>query len=502
MRNLHGVNVRGAGVIRMAPWRPAAAMEALWLAPLGLGYAAFGLATARLGFAANPDSPQIWRAAGAILAGSYQPSRTAGFPAYEAFVALLRGLGADVVTVAVATVALGVLALALALRCAPTPAARLGVAILFCASPVIVTNASSLMEANLTMLAVAAFLWLHLRLSDLPGDPGWRLSALAVLAGWAVVLSRIDAAIVVTASLGALLLLRRRPAYLAILAVTAAASFLTYWLLRGDLGFLGTFPDARDPLGRSILKAGTGAAALLWTSGATAVAVLILNRRRLAPETALFLVLAAALYAVRFAILPDEMEYLLPLHLVAIVLAARTIDRRQLRWAAPAAIAGLLAAPLLFDKPSATTDDYRLAPALGEPGVVADLRRRVEMNTEQRDDYWRWLEARAGAPLRRSSQNGYLVSTDGRVLVVFRDAAHIFASPRWRHLRPLAAYDRVVLCALPRRQPYGWRQLRHPFPATAAGEFAAGRDMRCDTLPGPVGRDRYIEAARLVWPDA
>lgn len=481
-------------------WRPTAWREALWLSPFLLGYIAFGLFSAQLGFAANPDSPAIWRSAGAILQGTYQPSRSSGFPAYEGFVALLRALGADAVTVAVATMVFGIAAFALALRCAPGTAARLAFAILFCASPVIVTNASSLMETNLALLTVSIFLCLHIRLSELPGDPGWRLALMAGLAGWAVALSRIDAAIIVTASLVTLFLLRRRPIYLAVLAGAGAASFLTYCLVRGDLGFIGTFPDAYDPAGRSLVKAGAGVVALLWTAGGTAAAVLVLNRRRLAPALSVFLIVAAALYAIRFAILSDELEYLLPFYFVMIALAGRTIGWRQLTWVTPAAAAGMLATPLLFEKPSDWSDAYRIAPALGPPGVVSDLQRRAEMNVEQRDDYWQWLERQAGTPLRRSPQNGYLRSPDGRVLVVFRDAAHIPVSPRWRHHRPITAYDRVVLCATARRQPYGWRQLRRPFPATAVNEFAAGRPMRCDALAGPVGPERYLEAARLVWP--
>lgn len=215
--------MNGSSLVHQELWQPIARREAIWLSPFLLGYIAFGLLSARLGFAANPDSPAIWRSAGIILQGGYQPSRTSGFPAYEGFVALLRGLGADAVTVAVATLALGVVAFALALRCAPGPAARLAVAVLFCASPVVVTNASSVMETNLTLMTVAAFLCLHLRLSASPGDPAWRLAAMAMLAGWAVVLSRIDAAIIVTASLVALFLVRRRPIYLAVLAGTGTS---------------------------------------------------------------------------------------------------------------------------------------------------------------------------------------------------------------------------------------------------------------------------------------
>jgi len=230
--------------------------------------------------------------------------------------------------------------------------------------------------------------------------------------------------------------------------------------------------------------------------------VLVVNRRRLAPELSVFLMVAAALYAVRFAILPDELEYLSPFYFVMIVLAGCTMNWRQLRWATPVAAVGMLAAPLLFEKPSDMADGYRVAPALGPPGIMLDLQRRAEMNAEQQEDYWHWLEQQAGTPLRRSSQNGYLRSPDGRVLVVFREAAHIPVSPRWQHHRPLSAYDRVVLCATARRQPYGWRQLRRPFPATAVSEFTAGRPMRCESLAGPVGSDRYLEAARLVWPGA
>lgn len=494
--------MNGSRPVHQEAWQPIALREAVWLSPFLLGYIAFGLYSARLGFAANPDSPAIWRSAGVVLEGGYQPSRTSGFPAYEGFVALLRGLGADVPTVAVATMAFGVAAFALALRSAPGPAARLAVAILFCASPVVVTNASSLMETNLALMTVAAFLCLHLRLSALPGDPGWRLAATVMLAGCAVVLSRIDAAIVVTASLCALFLVRRRPIYLALLAGTGIASFLTYWLVRGDLGFIGVFPDAHDPLGRSLVKAAVGAVALLWTAGGTATAVLALNRRRLAPELSAFLAIAAALYAVRFVILSDELEYLLPFYFVVIVLAGRTMSWPKLAWATPAAALGMLATPLLFEKPSDVADVYRIAPALGPPGIVLDLQRRAEMNVEQRNDYWQWLEHQTGTPLRRSPQNGYLRSLDGRVLVVFRDAAHIPVSPRWQHHRPLSAYDRVVLCASARRQPYGWRQLRRPFPATAVGEFNAGLPIRCESVAGPVGSDRYLQAARRLWPGA
>lgn len=481
-------------------WRPKVALEALWIAPFVIGYAAFGLYTARLGFAVDTDSRAIWRAAGVILDGHYRPSRTSGFPAYEIFVAVLRGLGADVVTVAAASVAIGLAAFALALSCTGRGAPRLAVAVLFCASPVIVTNAAALMETNLTLLTVTLLLRIHLRLTALDGDPGPRLALMAGLAGWAVVLSRLDAAIVVTASNLALFAVRRRPVYLAILAGAGAASFLSYWLLRGDLGFLGIFRTAHDPVARSVAKAAVGAAAVLWTAGGAAVAALILNRRRLEPEVRVMLLLGTGLYAVRFGILADEVEYLLPIYMVAIVLAARTVTWGQLRWMAPSAAAGMLATPLLFDKPIAESDGYRIVPTLGPPAIVQDLRRQAELNIEKSDEYWHWLEGQVGTPLRYQN-NGFVRSRDGHTVVVFEDGAHAFTSPRWQHFQPLTAFDRVILCAGARRQNLGWRQLRLPERSTAVDEFSAGRSLRCESLAGPVDPDRFRLAARRIWPD-
>ncbi len=327
---------------------------------VGLPVVALLLALINLqaGVSGDLDGHLIYERALAWGQQGLAPSRSWGFPAYEALIyPLVYYLGA--LAGKLYALAMTLAAVALFHRLAGRLAApACGVAdrrsvtwttLALAVTPIVVIGGNTLLETSQGLLLGIAALSFYARC--LEHVTYRRLAALGAVLGLATA-TRPDYALL-AAAMALALLLRARPSWRGVLlgaacyALCGLLPYALYWRAIREATVV-----LADPLGQRLVRAGVSALQLL---GPAAWAVLAVGwwRHRQRPGRTLdgwgaLLLIAVVLYGVRLALLPDEIEYLLALVplLLLMLLRGGARARWSTRWLAALTLA--LALPNLL----------------------------------------------------------------------------------------------------------------------------------------------------------
>jgi hypothetical protein len=300
------------------------------------------IAGARTGVQLEEDAYRLQATFQLLGQGIYHPSRTSGYPAFE----LIGGAIYQLAGVAGVTVLSGISTLLaaglLVLAMRGEPRLR-GAASVFCvlASPLVLTSESQIIETSFLLLWIAALIY---ALSKLESHKPSVVFAVFAFVSLMLVLSRPDAVLLCLSTVGAFLIsagrdARARAASYAVISGALCAVAAT-WIMAKRFPF-STAMLLNDSLLTRIQKTlirtftmfnGVGLVALSVCLAACAFQLVALLRRMNRQPTELihsrkiihrdpifltaWLLGTAALYLVRYAALPDQFRYLLPLLIV------------------------------------------------------------------------------------------------------------------------------------------------------------------------------------------
>jgi hypothetical protein len=474
-------------------------LNAAMLAACGAVLAA-GLGGAWLGYAEDLDSLGIGQSIAAIQAGGYQRSRVLGTPLYEAFAAGMMALG-GLLLVNLASTAMtvgAVLFLADALKKAPGKGAAFALIAASC-SPLMLINASAMMETAMVALWVSATLW---AVTKAAADRARTSVAMAALFAALCAATRPDAALfALAAGLALAIEQRERPARaletLAWFAGFGLCAVGLYGVLNQGFGFVAEAGVTQDSAGRSVARAVLGAMAVLGMFGAVVVAVTLgraardpedaIGRIRRAPPAARVVLwtalIAGLLYGVRFLALPDEFEYLLPAFLALCLAFGMFAGRVSCALLAASLVLANGVQIALFER---TLDGPRPAISL-QPGALAqDWALRRHNLWLRSDPTQETLAALVGAPSATAEATHFWLNGfafPGGRLVFGEDQMYRFLdvtappNPHW-----LGYYQTIVVCPTPLVPRRGWRVLQ-PLPQGLGGP--PGWELACRTLAAP-----------------
>jgi len=462
---------------------------------------AAGLGGAWLGYAEDLDSLGLAQSIEAIQAGGYQRSRVLGTPLYEFTAAALMAMGGLVlVNLASAAMTAGAaLLLAGALKRVAGRGAAFALIAAAC-SPLMLINASAMMETAMLALAVSGALWAATRAAE-QADRAPVVLAAALAALCATV--RPDAALFAVAVGLALAIEQRATPRRALETLAWFAGFGlcavgVYGGLNGGFAFVADVGVTQDEAGRSLARAVLGAAITLGLFGAIVVAVTLVRAardpqdalgriRRASPAQRVVLwtaLIAGLLYGARFLALPDELEYLLPALLALCVAFGAFAGRITCAALAASLVLANGAQLALFER---TSEGLRPALSL-QPGALvqdwalrrhnlwlrseeteAELATLVGASTPEPETFHFWLNGVA-------FPGGRLVLGEDQ-LYRFMDVADL-ANPHW-----LGQYGTIAVCATPIVPRRGWRVLQ-PLPRGLAGP--PGWREACQTIRAPI----------------
>jgi hypothetical protein len=468
-------------------------------------YGLLGLAT---GVTIDNDSGALLDSFRSIMDGDYRVSRTSGFPFYEFTGSLAYAVGG----------VRGVMALSLLLTLAaltiliqPSRALRswsglfawLGLAV----TPIVLTNASAVMETAMLLLMVALLsLVLSVERLSLP-----QRSALLALAMFALILTRSDSLFLGVATFIALVAswLTQRPTRAALwsawsVAAGMAAGLVALWVITSRNPFSSDFLPA-ESLVRRILRGAVGTVTLFGPIGAVALGALVLAllvlvwKLRTGSESELsasplssaafvawWVLATLLLYGMRFLALPDELEYLLPLLAVLAITASRLMNSSRLSgvlalvvlWSSVAT--GLISVSLL-----GRANPWQASPGIQlsvQPGAWAqDLQSRQAAQVRAKADYQAFLKESLGELQQQVDQ--------GLTTLIPRDSWNFVLNPGYA--RYYDQFESILGCDALTSDTLipGWRvsQLAASFDDITA--FEQGRVMNCEvvaSIEGPV----------------
>ncbi|SFB47983.1 hypothetical protein SAMN03159496_04098 [Rhizobium sp. NFR07] len=469
---------------------------------------AAGIYGAFLGLAADSDSRSLVEAAQNILAGRYIPSRSFGNPLYEGLVAGTLATGAGLVAVNLLSlmgslIAVGAAAV-LARMIGATPIGVSAVIVAVALHPLMLTNSSALMETEASLALALAFCCLSLH-AGLARDPSRSALVATAVIGVALVLTRIDAAILVV-SMGTALAyhgwrtgsLRLLVMQLALLVLIGVVSISIYSVLNGGLSFLSADVLQTEPWGRRLVRAVLGVGNALQLVGIFAVLIFLMDLygktsavpigvRRTNIVRDVFghaLLFAIVLFAVRFALLPDELEYLLiPLVLGLVWLMSAVNSHLVVGIILALSIMQNVASIFLFDR--SPSGELVFRPALAAGGLWQDMSLRRNVLTIESEGFRRWLAAEAGLPdqiVELQTHGPGFISKSG-ALVISRLNLYQIDNPRLMQPRYRSAfYDQIRACDRELFPGTGWRVLQRPAVERASQAYLSGDHLTCELV--------------------
>lgn len=461
---------------------------------------AAGLGGLGLGFAEDIDSLGIAQSAEAILAGGYERSRVFGTPLYELIAASLMGLG-GVMLVNAASLAFSLGATAFlwaSLRRVGAKGAAFAL-LAAAASPIMLINASAMMETSLLALLVSAGLWAS---AAAAATLDRRFIIAAAVVGALAAAVRPDAALFALA-LGAGLAFELRKDWrksFEVLAWFAGFGLIAvgfYGLMNGGYAFLDEVSVSQDGVGRSFARAVFGAAAILGLFGAVVLAVTLIRvacdpgaawsrLARAAPSarTALFVaIIASLLYGLRFLALPDELEYLLPAYLALCVALGAFAGRLTCALFALSVLIANIGQIALFERDGG---EVRFAVSLQAGALTQDWafrRHNLWLRSPQTEGLMAELAGEPGATPDQTHLWLTGVAFPGGGLVVGADQRYRFQDAPRGDPHEMGRYRVMIVCpvaVVPRR---GWRVLQPPDLETLNGP--AGWRTGCRRLTPP-----------------
>jgi hypothetical protein len=459
------------------------------------GYAALGI---RSGTSVDTDSRRLEATFRGILEGHYVPSRTSGFPAYEFVGAVVWSAGGRT-GVMLLSLLLTLAALVLLVR--PTGARRtwLGLGSWLCVavSPTILTNSSAVMETSLLLLALALLSWL-LSLDWMATRRGL---GMAFALGLLLTTTRPDAVLVCVATIGALaasgLPARARARISGALAAGGLVGLLTVVLVTAR------FPFRSDILlvestARRLTRGLVGISTVFSPLGALALlalgALLILLLRSWLPErrhrvaatgpaplddmdfVVVWLLLMIVLYGIRFLVLSDDVEYLLPFMVVLAVAAPNLATRsRPTALVAWTALLGMASTTVVTVALTERVDPWDLNPVL-RPSIqagaaVQDLAARHASAVREQAEYQAFMTGSLGglsAPV-----------SDGTYALLPQDSWYQVRTPKYAAI--FATTQGVVGCdeLTTRTELPGWRVSQPSGSFADVSSFEAGSALHC-----------------------
>lgn len=413
----------------------------------------YGFWASAWGLSADNDSELLLQAASHWQAtGEYMRSRTSGFPLYEGLMAGMLGLGLGVRAINLLSLLMAAVALVLAARIAgrERPWRGLFAQALLLTWPLFLVSSAETME---TMLALMFALALVERVLRQPRLDVWH-GVLAVL----LVLSRLDAALLVLAVAVTALLQRRDAPLRALLwlAGCGLASLCGYITINGGLGFLDAEALGLDGLVRRLIRAAVGIANALQPVGWLGLALLARQAwRRRVPVPSwqrhllVLALVASLLYGLRFIALPDEIFYLaIPVALWLLIIASRLRGRITLPALLLVGVIQSLLSVSLFVREPGPADVMRVAPALN-PGPILQERAQRLVFQRLRDPVQRAaLSCRLYPdcpPLVLSHKAPILTDADHHRAIVSARYLYVFFSPRYP-VQSRGGYREVMTC--------------------------------------------------------
>ena len=472
------------------------------------GVLIYGLLGVATGVTVDNDAGALLDAFRSLINGSYRPSRTSGYPLYEFLGSGVFALGG---VRAVMLLSLLFTLVSLVLLLIPTRALRqtsgllawLGLAI----TPVVMTNASAVMETSLVLLVITGLtLTLSYESTSTLKRPLLLGSSALVL-----VLTRADALLLGIATAGALAFwgvsIRASPAWfvrnLGAIGGGLALGMIVLIALTNRLPFSSAYiPDSSAT--ERILRAGVGVFTLFGPLGPmllsiVVVALLVVMWRSRQPTpsdisaapldsaafTSSWAFLTLALYGLRFASLPDELEYLLPVLVVLAASAAGLVAANK--WVGYLVIAQIwtstltgLATVSFLDR----TDPWQarpiFSPSLQQGAWSQDLQLRQAANVRSSAQYQEFLDNSLGKPLVQDVDAG-------RATVMPSDSWNYVLNPGYT--RYYDAFEFIIGCDQLSSETLipGWRISQPAGSFTDLDQFASGQLMTCEPVAKLVG---------------
>ncbi|MCB1480810.1 MAG: hypothetical protein KDJ55_02330 [Rhodobiaceae bacterium] len=450
-------------------------------------FVALGIGGAGHGYAPDGDSVRLFDTARIILDADYKPSRSSGYPAFEAMIALVVWLGGGVRAVSIVVMAMW-LATAAILTSLALPDRRWAAPVVLLLTPVVLVNSSWPMETGQAALLTVLYMAGHL-------NAGGRLRFAAMaITGTLLVLTRIDACFAIVALGLAGLISERDWQHFACVAVIGVVTFAIYALLNDGLSFLGPFNTPHESVLRHFAKAAIISYLMLAFIG-FAAGIAVLNRwNELEGQTRWALGLLALLWGARLVILPEELEYLIIPYVMLLVWYVRLPSTLSATRLLAIAIVSNLFAPVLFERPDRTQDQYRLTFALGAPPVVQDFHGRKAYNEVLQSGTTEYIRAQSGMDIVPSPFHDWMFTPQRDGIVIFADALYAFRSQRSQSLprADLSQYSRIVLCDGLRLPTRGWRWMqRHELPHVLEAK-RTGKSLNChDVTASEISRQGH-----------
>lgn len=438
----------------------------------------------------DPDAGSIIRVFNRVLDGGYEVSRTTGFPLYEIGLAPVYGV-AGKAGVMVMSLVFTVGGLLLLLPATRALASWVGLACwaFLALGPLVLSNASAIMETSLLFGVIGLVAWLLSRTAR----TGWRQGLPWLLVTLALVLTRPDSGLLALAT------------GLAFLAATSL-SWRTRWWSFGAIGVGGALAlgvvwllAQEPPIGSRLLldatpferivRGAVGTVTVFSPIGALALglfvvlAVVALIRWRTTAPSAdsthvalddqrfliVWLLATTALYGFRYTMLPDELEYLVPLLVVVAVVVPRLWLARQDRVMATVglvALGGVASTSIVAFSFFQRVDPWQyypsIRPAVSIGGTIQDLQLRQAYAARGSAEYQEWLDASLGelaadvssgeaALMTRDDRHvalndpSFPTTRDASVLVGCEALTTRIGQTRWRLSQPAGEYGDVPL---------------------------------------------------------
>lgn len=474
------------------------------LITLAVLLAAAGLHGATLGLSAHGDSRAIVeRSIPAILRGSYLPGRSFGNPLYEYVCGAIYRVTGSLLAVNCYSIVMGIGSLVLFGRLLRDGAGALRRSLAlagFALNPLVLINTSALiewMQATLLLLVLlmSAELWLgRRRHQDLVAYAF--CSALLVLtrpdAVWvcaAILLALIWSAQGEAVALKALLFAN------VIAAVGTAAIFL---IINHGTGFLNGYEPSGDGLLRRSGIALLSVAAAFGPLGGcflVCIDLALVHRMFVDGSGAIswwgrLLLVTSALFTIRMILLPDKLEYLLPLLVIALLTV--TIERFPTYWVACVATSSLLSSFVcvsLFARHTGQ-DQMRVDLAITPGAVAQEWEVTSYYNTLQKRQFLQGLarvvypEDSHQRPVLQAVNYAIGVLSDSNDLIIGEEQLYRLDNSRFRGgAFQRWSYRHIYVCtgSISGFKP-GWRVFQRPPTLPAFDSRSQRLTLQCGSL--------------------
>lgn len=420
------------------------------------------------GVGLDQDGQTILDVIPVLRSGEYRPSRTSGFPLYEYTAALLDNLTA-LKALSLLITAATLLLMALLVR--PWDGwLRLLSWCTYALLPGTIANATAVIEAPMLALWLTVLLWCLMRT-----QMRWALILPAMLA----VLTRPDAALLVLATAAAYALFRRRRrAALPLTVGVAIAAVVILALNRGGVETGLLLESLIRTAARAAVSLGTITNVVGLVGLVLVVAGLVFWKGPKDSDEDFYrrwLLLVLAVVALRFLMLPDELDYLIGAVVVLVVLLPQVARTGLARIGAYVLLAGMATTSLvtlaLFQRTDPWAPNPSFAPSLNPGGVLQDV------------------QARRAETIRNSeAYRAYFAQAPGALLLP-EDMWYQIYAPRFA--AGLAQYSELVGCEglTSRSEPPGWRLSQPAGTFYDVDQFLRGDPLSCRVVAtnGPDG---------------